>query len=136
MWWRVYRGNIQDPGGKIQGAPEGTLPIHVHNTQTGHNTTPDNFNIKGREDHGLARTIKEYIYIQVNNLTLNRNIGKYNLHHIWDRVLLNTPDVKINNANGHVHRTYITGHAQSIPTNRFFIEPWAYLACSEFRACA
>ena len=27
----------------------------------------------------------------VNNPTLNRNIGKFNLPHIWDRVLLNTP---------------------------------------------
>ena len=32
-------------------------PIHVHSTQTGHNITPDNFNIIRREDHGLARTI-------------------------------------------------------------------------------
>ena len=78
-------------------------PIHAHNTQTGHNTTPENFNIIGREDHGLARTIKESIYIRVNNPTLNRNIGKYNLHHIWDRVLLNTPDLKINTSNGHTH---------------------------------
>ena len=93
-------------------------PIHVHSLQTGHNTTPDNFNIIGREDHGLARTIKESIYIRVNNPTINRNIGKFNLNHIWGRVLLRTPDLKINNANGHAHRTYISGHAQSIPTNR------------------
>ena len=33
--------------------------IHAHSTQTGHNNTPDNFNIMGREDHGLPRTIKE-----------------------------------------------------------------------------
>ena len=26
---------------------------------------------------------------------LNRNIGKYNLNHIWDRVLFNTPGLKI-----------------------------------------
>ena len=52
------------------------------------NTTPDNFNIIGREDHGLARTIKESINIRVNNPTLNENIGKYNLHHIWDRTYL------------------------------------------------
>ena len=30
------------------------------------------------------------IYIRVNNPTLNNNIGKFNLSHIWDRVLLNT----------------------------------------------
>ena len=62
-------------------------PIHVHIQQTGHNTTETSFNIIGREDQGLARTIKESIYIRVNNPTLNQNIGKYNLSHIWDRVL-------------------------------------------------
>ena len=36
----------------------------------------------------LIGTIKESIYIRVNSPTLNRNIGKFNLHHIWDRVLL------------------------------------------------
>ena len=45
------------------------------------------------------------------------SIGKYNLHHIWDRVLFNTPDLKISNDNGHAHRTSFSGHAQSIPAN-------------------
>ena len=40
--------------------------------------------------HNLARNIKDSIYIRVNNPTLNNNIGKYNLPHIWDRVSLNT----------------------------------------------
>ena len=104
----------------IQGAPEGTLTIHMHSTQTGHSTTPDNFNTIGREDHDLARTIKESIFISVNNPTLNRNVGKYNLHHTWDRVLYNTSDLKIDNDNGHAHRTSLSGHSQSIPANRHF----------------
>ena len=29
-------------------------PIHAHRAQTGHSTNPENFNIIGREDHGLA----------------------------------------------------------------------------------
>ena len=37
-----------------------------------------NFTFIGREDHGLARTIKESIYIRVNNPILNRKVGKYN----------------------------------------------------------
>ena len=90
-------------------------PIHLHSTQTWHSTTPDNFN---REEHGLARTIKESIFNRVNNHTLNRNVGKYNLHHIWDRELYNTSDLKSNNKNGHAYRTSLCGHAQSIPTNR------------------
>ena len=87
--------------------------------QSGHRTNPDNFTIIGREDHGLARTIKESIYIRVNNPTPNRKVGKYNLHHIWDRVLFNTPDLKISNDNGNAHRTSFSGHAWSIPTNRY-----------------
>ena len=48
-------------------------------------------------DHGVfvlegrPGNIKESIFIRVNNPTLNRNIGQFNLPHIWDRVLLNTP---------------------------------------------
>ena len=55
----------------------------------------------------LARNIKEFIFIRVNNPTLNRNIGKFNLPHIWDRVLLNTPGL---NLKRHAH---VVGHANS-----------------------
>ena len=85
--------------------------IHNHSHNTGHTTTQDNFQIIEREDHGNPRTIKESIYIKVNNSTLNRNIGKFNLHHIWDRVLLNTPGLKIKR---HVHEI---GLAQSTRPN-------------------
>ena len=43
----------------------------------------------------LARNIKESIFIRVNSPTLNKNIGKFNLPHIWDRVLLNTPGLTL-----------------------------------------
>ena len=56
-----------------------------HSNISEHSTNPDNFTVIGKEDHGLAWTIKESIYIRVNNPTLNRNVGKYNLHYIWDR---------------------------------------------------
>ena len=69
--------------------------IHVYIQQTGHNTTDTSFNIIGRDNWGLARTIKESINIRVNNPTLNQNIGKYNLSHIWDRVLSNIPGLKL-----------------------------------------
>ena len=48
-------------GGRYKEHLKEPSPTHVHNTQTGHNATPENFNIIGREDHGLARTIKESI---------------------------------------------------------------------------
>ena len=95
-------------------------PIHNHSNNTGHTSTQDTFQIIGREDHGIARTIKESIYIRVNTLKLNRNIGKFNLHHIWDRVLLNTPGLKIKR---HAHDI---GHVQSTQPNtpmQFFMGP-------------
>ena len=60
---------------------------------------PPSFTCEGivREGHNLARNIKESIYIRVNNPSLNHNIGKFNLSHIWDRVLLNTKGLTLNN---------------------------------------
>ena len=68
-------------------------PIHLHSSNTGHPTTQQNLQIIGKEGHCLARNIKESIFISVNNLPLKKNIGKFNLPHIWDRILLNTPDL-------------------------------------------
>ena len=69
-------------------------PIFLHQNMSGHVTTLENFRIIGREDNNLARTIKESMYIRVNNPTLNRNIGKYNLPHIWDKLLFSIPELK------------------------------------------
>ena len=63
-------------------------PIHDHINISGHDVTIDNFSILGREGQNLLRTIKEALYIRVNSPSLNRNIGKYHLPHIWDEVLL------------------------------------------------
>ena len=56
--------------------------IFEHQNTTGHTTTVDNFKIIGREGHNMAKAIKEAIYIRVNNSSLNRNVGRYNLPHI------------------------------------------------------
>ena len=70
-------------------------PIYDHNNITGHSTTLNNFNIMGREEQNLSRLIKESMYIRVNNPSLNRNIGKYHLPHIWDEVLVNNTELKL-----------------------------------------
>ena len=69
-------------------------PIYDHDNITGHNVTIKNFNIVGREDLNLMRTIKEVLYIRVNDPSLNRNVGKYHLPHVWDEVLFNTSELK------------------------------------------
>ena len=71
-------------------------PIYEHDIKTGHTTSVENFRIIGREGHSISRTIQEAIYIRVNNPTLNRNVGKYNLPHIWDKVLFTIPELRIN----------------------------------------
>ena len=65
----------------------------------------------------MARTIKEAIYIRVNNRSLNRNVGKHHLSHSWDRVLFNTPGCKIDSSQQplHIHNNGLT---QAIITNK------------------
>ena len=91
-----YKEHLKDPS-----------PIHLHSNLTGHPTSHNNFQIIGREGHSLARYIKDSIFIRVNNPTLNRNIGKFNFPHIWDRVLLKMPGL---NLERHVHAV---GHVNS-----------------------
>ena len=76
-------------------------PIYDHHNITGQETSIENFSIVGREDQNIIKAIKEAIYIRVNNPSLNKNIGKYHLPHIWDEVLLNNSELKINPPSGH-----------------------------------
>ena len=69
-------------------------PLFKHQNITGHTATVENFKIISREGQNMARAIKEAIYIRVNNPTFNRNIGKNNLSHIWDKVLFSIAKLK------------------------------------------
>ena len=51
-------------------------PIHDNHNTTGQYISIDYFSIVGRDDKNLARSIKETIFIRVNDPSLNRNIGK------------------------------------------------------------
>ena len=46
--------------------------MHHHSSNMGHPTTQQNLQIIGREWHGLARNIKESIFIRIYNPTLNK----------------------------------------------------------------
>ena len=65
--------------------------IFNHFQTTGNNITLDNFSIVGRESQGFTRTFKEAMFIRVNDPPLNRNLGKYQLPDIWDKVLQDMP---------------------------------------------
>ena len=69
-------------------------PTFDHCNTSGHKININKFTIVGREDQNLTRTIKEAILIRVNDPSLNRNIGKYHLPHIWDEVLHRTSELK------------------------------------------
>ena len=74
-------------------------PIHDQHKTTGHEVSLDNFSIVGRDDQSLTRAIREAMLIRVNDPslnTLNRNIGKYQLPHIWDEVLVKSPELQLN----------------------------------------
>ena len=70
-------------------------PILDHENITGDEVSLENFSMVGREDQNIARTIKEAILIRVNDPSLNRNIGKFQLPHIWDEVLVKSPELKL-----------------------------------------
>ena len=70
-------------------------PIYDHYKNTGHEVSLDNFSIVGRDDQSMTRLIREAMLIRVNDPSLNRNIGKYQLPHIWDEVLVRSPEMHL-----------------------------------------
>ena len=70
-------------------------PIYDHASTTCHHISVGKFSIVGMESQNLTRTIKEAMYIRVNDPSINRNTGRFQLFQKWDEVLLNTPDLKL-----------------------------------------
>ena len=80
-------------GEKLQEHLRAPSPIYDHSNNTGLQTSIDNFSIVGRnqyphQDYQRGRIYKAY------DPSLNRNIRRYQLSHLWDKVLFNTPDPK------------------------------------------
>ena len=70
-------------------------PIYDHFKTTGHEVSLDHFSIVGGDDQSMTRAIREAMLIRVNDPSLNRNIGKYQLPHIWDEVLVKSPEMQL-----------------------------------------
>ena len=70
-------------------------PIHDHSNTSGHTTSLENVSIVGRQEQNLSRLIKESMFIRINGPSLNKNIGKYHLPHLWDEVLINSRELKL-----------------------------------------
>ena len=60
--------------------------IHQHTSTTGHTVSPDCI---------FSMNIKETMFIRVNDLSLNRNLGKLQLPHVWDQILQDTPTLHL-----------------------------------------
>ena len=69
-------------------------PICLHSTTTGHPMGPEQFNVVHKEINSHSRTIKEAMFIHVQDSTLNWNLGKYHLPHIWDHLLQASPTLQ------------------------------------------
>ena len=81
------------------------MPIQEHSQLAGHQTTQDNFSIIDREGQDFLRLIKESIFIRINNATLNRNTGKFQLSHIWDSILFSTSGIMVAIPQGNVQHS-------------------------------
>ena len=92
MHWRF----LKSFGERFKEHQKALSHILDHFNTTGHCITIDNFSLVGREDQNLNRAIKEALFIRVSNPSLKRNIGKFHLPHIWDEVLFNTTELKLN----------------------------------------
>ena len=69
--------------------------IHHHISTTGHQISTDCFKIIHREHQCVTRNTKDAMKIRVNYPSLKRNIGKYQLPHIWDQMLQDTPTLQL-----------------------------------------
>ena len=91
-WPSSYIGESgRSLGERVKEHLKAPSPIHLHSTTTGHPMDPEQFSIVHKEVNNHSRTIKEAMFIQVQDPILNRNLGKYQLPHIWDHLLLASP---------------------------------------------
>ena len=74
-------------GERLKEHLKATTPIYDHSNTAGYTTSVGNFSVVGREDQHLTRTIR--IINNVNNLSLNKNNGKYYA------ILFNTSELKL-----------------------------------------
>ena len=58
-------------------------PIYDHANTTSHFILTGHFSVVNRRSQSITRSIQKAIFIRVNDCPLNRNLGKYQLPHIW-----------------------------------------------------
>ena len=100
-------------------------PIYDHTNTTGHHIRVDNFSVVDRDAHNITRTIKEAMYIRVNDPSLKRNTGVLQMSYTWDEILFNTLPCTLSNPlphpvatalGPHPHHTGSRGHTACVYT--------------------
>ena len=86
-------------GDRIKEHLKASSAIHHHSSSTGHPLSPQCFNIIHQKTQGPSRNIKETMFILENGPSLNRNLGKYQLPHMWDNILQDTPALEVRQSN-------------------------------------
>ena len=86
-------------GDRIKEHFKAPSPIHLHSSATGHLMDPNQFSIVHKEVNSQPRTIKMAMFIHVQDPPFNRNLGKYQLPHIWDHLLQASPTLQYKPAN-------------------------------------
>ena len=85
---------VRSLGERVKEHFKAPSPIHLHSTTTGHPMDPEQFSIVHKEVNNQSRTIKEAMFIWVQDPILNRNLGKYQLPHIWEHLLMASPTLQ------------------------------------------
>ena len=76
LHWGVW----QITGRLGQGTFKSPLPIHLHSATTGHPLDPNQFNIMHKEVHTQSRTIKEAMFIHVQDPPSIATLANINYH--------------------------------------------------------
>ena len=83
--------SVRALGERIKKHLKAPSPIHQHTSSTGHPLSPECFNIIHRVTQDTSRNTKEAIFIHINDTSLDRNLSKHQLPHVWDNILQDTP---------------------------------------------
>ena len=71
-------------------------PVYLHRVHSGHPPpTEQDVDILAQEPNATKRLFKEAMFIRVHNPILNRNVGKYQLPHIYDNLIKHNEELKI-----------------------------------------
>ena len=99
LYWGLHRRIRKGTGRQNQRTPQG--PLSHSPSQQFHRTSPKPTMLQHHtsEAQGPSRNVTEAMFIHVNDPSLNRNLGKYQLPHIWDNILQGTPALQVKQSN-------------------------------------